>query len=116
MRRLVMNQAHSIIGPSKVVRDIHSLRKYALGNAIPVKRTWIAITIRVISKVRSSRDSSLPPTQSRGLKIFAHNGPKTIPATIANSASADGHQYVGSREPGQSRDIYSHMKSFSFKK
>lgn len=37
--RLVMNQAVVIIGSKSVVRLTHSLRRYALGRAIPVKST-----------------------------------------------------------------------------
>jgi hypothetical protein len=48
MSKLVMNHAQIMIGPRSVTRDNHSRRRYALGRAIPVKRTWMPMTMRVI--------------------------------------------------------------------
>ena len=48
-RRLVMNQAVVIIGPSNVARLFHSRAQYFAGKEMPVKRTWMPMTTRVIS-------------------------------------------------------------------
>jgi hypothetical protein len=78
------NQAVVMTGPRRMRSDRHSLRRYALGSAIPVKRTWMAMTMRVIWNVRYSGSAD----QEAGLKMPRARGPKTIPAKVASRASA----------------------------
>jgi hypothetical protein len=88
MSKLVMNHAAIMTGPRRVRSDIHSLRRYALGREIPVNKTWMPMTMRVIWKVSSFSASSSPFTQDEGLKKLAQYGPKMIPHRVASSASA----------------------------
>jgi hypothetical protein len=94
--RLVTNHADTIMGPSSVARLTHSFLKYALGRAMPVKRTCTPMTIRVIWNVNSfsaSFSSTLDApdaewdTQLPGEKTSATSGPNMMPVHVASVAS-----------------------------
>lgn len=87
-RRAETNQAQVMTGMRRTNRLSFCLQQYAFGSEMPVKRTWIAMTIRETWKDRASRLCWSLPTQRNGLKISAPTGPKAIPMSRATRGSA----------------------------
>lgn len=87
MNRPVTRKAAVMTGKRSVNRLSRSFHKYALGKEIPVKSTcsgqhlldlldligptWMAITMRVTSKVNERRRSGSPSTHTMGLTMLA---------------------------------------------